>query len=53
MLNSASMQNDSSEGAFLFIQLALEAVILFLQAYDHLNRAGAVDLLNELLPRLV
>jgi hypothetical protein len=27
MLNSASMQNNSREGAFLFIQLALEAVI--------------------------
>jgi hypothetical protein len=26
-LNNASMQNDSREGAFLFIQLALEAVI--------------------------
>jgi hypothetical protein len=29
MLNTASMQNDSREGAFLFIQLALEAIILF------------------------
>jgi hypothetical protein len=29
MLNSASMQNDSGEGAFLFIQLGLEAIILF------------------------
>jgi hypothetical protein len=29
MLNSASMQNDSCEGAFLFIQLALEAIMLF------------------------
>ena len=28
MLNSASIQNDSREGAFLFIQLALEAIIL-------------------------
>src|SRR5258708_2499211 len=28
-LNSASRQNDSREGAFLFIQLALEAIILF------------------------
>jgi hypothetical protein len=29
MFNSASMQNDSREGAFLSIQLALEAIILF------------------------
>jgi len=29
MLNSVSMQNDSGEGAFLFIQLGLEAIILF------------------------
>ena len=31
MFNSASMQNDSREGAFLFlsIQLPLEAIILF------------------------
>jgi hypothetical protein len=29
MLNSASMQNDSRQGAFFFIQLALEAIILF------------------------
>jgi hypothetical protein len=29
MLNSASTQNDSCEGAFLFIQLALEAIMLF------------------------
>ena len=29
VLNSASMQNDSGEGAFLFIQLGLEAIILF------------------------
>jgi hypothetical protein len=28
ILNSASIQNDSREGAFLFIQLALEAIIL-------------------------
>jgi hypothetical protein len=28
-LNSASMQNDSREGALFFIQLALEANILF------------------------
>jgi hypothetical protein len=30
MLNSASMQNDSREGAFFSIQLALEAIIFFL-----------------------
>jgi hypothetical protein len=47
------MQDDSSEGAFLVIHLAFEAVILFTQAYGHPNRAGAVDLLNKLLPRLV
>jgi hypothetical protein len=29
MLDSASVQNDTSEGAFLFIQLGLEAIILF------------------------
>ena len=29
ILNSASIQNDSREGAFLFIQLALEAIMLF------------------------
>jgi hypothetical protein len=29
MFNSASMQNDSRKGAFLSIQLALEAIILF------------------------
>jgi hypothetical protein len=29
MLNSASVQNDTSEGAFLPIQLGLEATILF------------------------
>ena len=29
MLNSASMHNDFSEGAFLFIQFLLEAIILF------------------------
>jgi len=29
MLNSASMQSDSREGAFLFIQLAFAAIILF------------------------
>jgi hypothetical protein len=28
-LNNASMPNDSSEGTFLLIQLALEAIILF------------------------
>jgi hypothetical protein len=28
ILNSASIQNDSREGTFLFIQLALEAIIL-------------------------
>jgi len=29
MLNSASMLNDSREGPLFFIQLALEAIILF------------------------
>jgi hypothetical protein len=53
MLNSASMLNDFSEGAYLVVPLALEAVILFPKADGHLNRAGAADLLNKLLPTLV
>jgi hypothetical protein len=50
MLSSASMQNDSREGEFLFVQLALEAIIGS-PGIRHLIRAGAVDLLNKLFLR--
>src|SRR5882672_6279479 len=50
MLNSASRQNDCCEGAFLFIQLALDAIICSPGHKGILDRAGAVDLPNTLLP---
>jgi len=52
-LNNASMPRDSSEGTFLFIQLGLLVIILFPWHKGILTDAGAVDLLNKLLPTLV
>ena len=52
-LNNVSMPIDSSEGTFLFIHRALEAINLFPLTQGHLDRAGAVDLPNTLLHTLV
>ena len=50
-LNNVSMPIDSTEGTFLFIHPALEAIILCPLTQGHLDRAGAVDLPNT--PTLV
>src|ERR1700704_3717202 len=42
MLNSASMQDDSRQGAFLFIHLALEGIILFTWHKDILSLAPLI-----------
>jgi len=47
------MPIDSSEGTFLFIHRALEAINLFPLTQGHLDRAGAPDLPNTLLHTLV